>query len=281
MRLHLLAIGVFLALSGIVSSTSVAADTALKPGGRDAASEALSHLEKSGTKLTYIGNDGGLDAYLGESRTGKMQTFYIAPDGKHLIAGLMFRDDGVNITGVQIGKMRERIDRAAGVPGAMEFSSFLSRHDKTKLIGSLDKTAWFSLGDETRPVVYMVVDPQCPYCHRAWKALEPMIASKKFAVRIIVTSILPGSDEKAKSLLGRANPGEAWLRGEGSSNDVPVSASDDADRGAHALQLNREIVASLGITGTPFMTYVGSDGALYSVDGFPDDLEGFFSKLSR
>src|SRR3546814_2030494 len=50
--------------------------------------------------------------YLGESPTGRMQTFYVSPDGNHVVAGLMFRNGGVNVTGVQIGEIQSRFEQA-------------------------------------------------------------------------------------------------------------------------------------------------------------------------
>ncbi len=254
--------------------------------GRATAPEVLSALEKEGTKLTYLGNDGGLEGYLGENRYGKMQVFYVTPDGKHMIAGLLFRADGTNITGVQIGRMKMRAEhggpQASGTVSPN--SDFLSRLQKDGFVESAEKTAWFAIGDDKAPAVYIVVDPQCPYCHQAWTALKPRIADGSLSLRIIMTSILPESDEKAISILGQKSPGAAWLRGEGSSDVVPVSvvtSPDDRARGEHALKVNRDFANSINVNGTPFIAYVGDDGRLYSVDGLPQDMEGFFQRLPK
>ena len=52
---------------------------------------ALEYLIESGVSLTYLGDAGGIAGYLGESPTGKIQTFYITPDGNHVIAGVLFK----------------------------------------------------------------------------------------------------------------------------------------------------------------------------------------------
>lgn len=79
---------------------------------------AVAALQAKGVKLTFLGDEGGLRAYLGESANGRMQTFYIAPDGSHFVAGILFTPDGSNVTGVQIGEMRARFDAAARSLGA-------------------------------------------------------------------------------------------------------------------------------------------------------------------
>lgn len=73
----------------------------------------LSWMQAIGVKLTYLGDEGGLSGYLAEDATGKMQTIYVTPDREHVIAGLLLKRGGDNITGVQVGEMRERFARAA------------------------------------------------------------------------------------------------------------------------------------------------------------------------
>ena len=236
----------------------------------------LEALQKSGTKLTYLGNDGGVDAYLGENSVGKMQVFYITPDGKHMIAGLMFRADGVNVTGLQVARMEQRLHPNAASP-------YLSKMDQKAFLAEFNKAAWFTIGKDDLPMLYMVVDPQCPYCHKAWSEIKDRIAQGKFSARIVMTSILDGSDPKAASILGRKNPGAAWLRGEGSSEivDVQPAPADEMARGKAALTLNKAFSGKIKLTGTPFLAYVGKDGKFYSIDGLPDDLDGFLAHLTE
>jgi len=73
----------------------------------------LSWMQSIGVKLTYLGDEGGLSGYLAEDATGKMQTIYVTPDREHVIAGLLLKRGGQNITGVQVGEMRERFSKAA------------------------------------------------------------------------------------------------------------------------------------------------------------------------
>lgn len=65
-----------------------------------------------GVTFTSLGDEGGLRAYLGQTQTGETQTFYVSPDGEFMVAGILFRSDGVNVTGVQIGEMQRRFEEA-------------------------------------------------------------------------------------------------------------------------------------------------------------------------
>lgn len=80
--------------------------------GRSDTPAALRKMQDDGVKLTYLGDTGGLRGYLGEAQGGKMQVFYVTPDGNHLVAGIMFRANGTNVTGVQIADMQRRFDDA-------------------------------------------------------------------------------------------------------------------------------------------------------------------------
>ncbi|MBY3151254.1 thioredoxin fold domain-containing protein [Rhizobium laguerreae] len=77
----------------------------------------LAWLQQQGNKLTLIGEEAGLKGYLLESPTGKLQSVYVAPDGKHVILGLLYEQGGKNVTGVQLGEMRKRFDNAAKALG--------------------------------------------------------------------------------------------------------------------------------------------------------------------
>lgn len=272
MRSSLLPLSLAFLLSGMMPLPAVAGTDG---GLREPTPPQLEALQKSGTKLTYLGNDGGVDAYLGENSVGKMQVFYITPDGKHMIAGLMFRADGVNVTGLQIARMEQRLHPDATSP-------YLSKLDQNAFFAELKKAAWFTVGKDNLPMLYMVVDPQCPYCHKAWSEIKDRIAQGKFSARVVMTSILDGSDPKAASILGRKNPSAAWLRGEGSSEivDVQPAQPDQVARGNAALALNKAFASKIKLSGTPFLAYVGKDGKFYSIDGLPDDLDGFLAHLT-
>ena len=72
----------------------------------------LSYLKQHNVKLTFIGNEGGNDAYLGEAPGNKMQVFYLSADKTMVIPGVLFGFKGnemIDETGLQIHAMQERI----------------------------------------------------------------------------------------------------------------------------------------------------------------------------
>lgn len=241
----------------------------------------LRFMQAQGVKLTSLGTEGGLPAYLGESPNGLTQIFYVTPDGAHVVAGVLFDVQGSNITGVQIGEMQRRFEAAqkqlgkapfsAGAPQAQskppadepaapkssaastpdaktapsssgssslqlppdeaaapakgadakspkaaadqqeeasklaaakpeqqaavepaKFEPAVATASAEKYVSGLDRgaveralneAAWFRVGAEEAPAIYMVADPQCPFCHAAWGRLKDVVWAKKLQIR--------------------------------------------------------------------------------------------------
>jgi len=78
----------------------------------------IRYVISEGVKITSLGEVAGLRTYLGEAANGRFNAFYVAPDGEHLIAGLMFQSGGHNVTNDQIAAMLKRFgDAAKQMPG--------------------------------------------------------------------------------------------------------------------------------------------------------------------
>lgn len=155
-----------------------------------------------------------------------------------------------------------------------------------------DSAGYFDVGSESAPLLYMIADPHCPYCHKYWSKLKPWVESNKLRVRIILADILPGSGPDVHNLLGNPNVGQAWLRGEGSVEGYPITPTvipgsqpyQDADKAADYNQkfatkyLAAEAPPGNSSGGTPFFGYKGTDGRFYAAEG-PGDLEAFLSNI--
>jgi protein-disulfide isomerase len=338
----------------------------------------LSWLQTQGVKLTYLGDEGGLKAYLGESANGKQQVFYATPDGDHVVAGLLFKRDGMNVTGVQIGEMQQRFreaqqkydeamktshepseemkrqlrqgsevipstgaktaepaskaapekavdakpadkpaekalperrsEAAPSLPAALAQATtqpaapptqpvapavspikqmpvrYLSGLDKAEFERSVEDLAWFRVGEEKAPALYMVADPNCRFCHKAWDDLKPMVLSGKLQLRIIMVAGLPGSDAAARAILSSDLPGQEWIAGRGSVDGIqagpaPEPNSEKWNMTTRVLQGNADFIKRFSIQQTPFFGFVGRDGNLYSSTGVPSDLALFLSTL--
>lgn len=301
-------------------------------------------LDRRGSMYLYIGGDGGTPAYLvkvpasGGAQDqkahphGLVQAFYVTPDGNHAVAGIMMGEDGQDITGTHLKRMRQRFSQfiAAPFPGisdnktaqtvpephihqkslpavkaAMNNGSTgtvqvpssdqggstiegpapaLPAVSKSKFEAEVQYTASFTVGKSTAPTVWMVADPQCPRCHRAWKALKPMVLSGDIKLRVILVDAHQNSLRYNIALMTQPNPGLDWLKGWGSTGNLseipaaPAKTSPAYARAVGWLDDNTAFVNKVGITAAPFLAYTSKSGVFHAAQ-VPSSVKTFLSGL--
>ncbi len=96
----------------------------------------------------------------------------------------------------------------------------------------LQKTYWIEQGDAAAPQkLYVVLDPNCIFCHQLFNELQPLIDDHKVAVRwVLIGAIRPSSPDKAKAIMTAKDPLEALKYNEANFKEeieeggiVPVS----------------------------------------------------------
>lgn len=259
----------------------------------------------------------GVPGYAVEDKSGRDVIMYITPDGKSAIVGVMLSvGNGLtsgqpeNITALQLASLRARLVAAkkSGETSSLSPSlqkalerpveavtttvqsdpslakPFATTRKVSDFLSEMNKTKYMSIGYEGKPTVWLVADPQCPFCHKAWNKLSQLVMNGKISVNVIMVSTLAGSTPIARDIMSRPNPGEAWMSGAGSSDDGyrppehPASAEAIAKADSY-LSANMDFVKKEGLKITPWMGYVGKDGkTVYTHEG-ADQIESFISAL--
>lgn len=162
----------------------------------------LSWMQALGVKLTYLGDEGGLSGYLAEDATGKMQTVYVTPDREHVVAGLLLKRGGDNITGVQVGEMRERFAKAAEqyVPKDGTAQKIGSESSNAAPAAPAQKADKENGESEPDPVGNSSAPPSPPVEKSEIPAIAPVP---------VVTHIDQPSPEKMAEITGAKAPAEA------------------------------------------------------------------------
>ncbi len=174
-------------------------------------------------------------------------------DDQYIIAGNVLNAEGKSLTSELT---TEYITRATAKMAYREASS----------------TTWFVEGSDAAPhKTYIVIDPNCIFCHMIYQEIEPMIAAKQLQVRWIPVGFLkPDSMGKAVALLTAKDPVQALRQDEASFNTqteegglTPVA--DDAKNPAVAeayvkAGLNTQFFSKNGFQGTPTLLYMGANG---------------------
>ncbi|HEV2109999.1 MAG TPA: thiol:disulfide interchange protein DsbG [Gammaproteobacteria bacterium] len=144
----------------------------------------------------------------------------------------------------------------------------------------LQHSAWVAEGAaSTSRVIYVLVDPNCPYCHALWLKLQTRYArgvQVRFVMLDIISATSPG---KAAAVLEARDPARAWRRNETGWN----AAAGDVDGGAikpdpapppairDKLDKNERLMSQLPFAGIPEIFYRDRAGPVHMLAGVPDD----------
>ncbi|MHB1513544.1 MAG: thioredoxin fold domain-containing protein [Acidiferrobacter sp.] len=121
---------------------------------------------------------------------------------------------------------------------------------------------------------YVFFDPNCPYCHKLYETLQPLILSAGLAVRWVPVGILAlSSYGKAAALLEATDPALALARMEqgfrnGRGALRPARATP---RVARALLYNVRLFEASGAQGVPFLVFRTPAGDIRTIEGDPPD----------
>ena len=152
------------------------------PASAIAASPILSRLASHGAVLSALPSAHGLRTVF--ARNGnQFQVFYLAPDDRAAIGGVMWDADGHDITRDQVTPIQGTIPTIRWTPdkpGAPVPTDAKAAVDPFKLLGT---TSYGLAGRSGAPRLYMVIDPLCPFSTRALAMLQPAI--DKGAISIV------------------------------------------------------------------------------------------------
>jgi thiol:disulfide interchange protein DsbG len=233
---------------------------------------AIQALQNQGARIVgSLESISGLKAYAAIVG-GQPLPLYVTPDGRHVIAGMALDDAGKSAD-------EAALDRATRVPLAA---------DTWK---ELEGSHWISDGhaDASR-IVYVFTDPNCPYCSRFWADARPWVDSGKVQLRHIIIGILaPSSPAKAEALLSDKNPSSlfsayeaaraqalgktvASTRSNAKPDELLTIAETPSPLVGRWIEANDELMAKLGLNGTPGVVWRDTHGAIQRRAGVPDAL---------
>lgn len=119
-------------------------------------------------------------------------------------------------------------------------------------------------------IIYMFFDPNCPFCHLAWLALQPYRLQGLEVRWIPVAYIKPDSRNRAAALLSAAPEQQAVLLQKNMETfGQPLPELDKAPdaRTREQLQANMDLMQSMGINGTPGWVWQDAEGEMQTHTG--------------
>lgn len=217
------------------------------------------HLVSKGVKIVQsFTSASGLRAIVADSGAEK-RLFYITPDGKNLIAGMIFDAEGNNVTSADMNKAGVSDVGGPKVMGDTQLQALWDR---------VEKRRWVQDGKSGK-VVYVLFDPNCPYCHRLWTSLRAGVQAGKIQVRWLPVAILKDTSKGlGAAIYSAANPSEALAKLVNHQLQ-PISVNDQNNRD---IALNLLLLRDTGYTGVPSLMFKRGS-KIVSMMGAPDDRE--------
>ncbi|MCF7750000.1 thiol:disulfide interchange protein DsbG [Bacillus subtilis subsp. subtilis] len=196
---------------------------------------------------------GGLRGFAGVVGGQQPAAAYVTPDGKHVVVGSLFDENGEDV-------------------GAAPLEKLAAKPMSEKMWKKLDASTWVRDGRADAPrVVYTFSDANCPYCHRFWEAARPWVDGGKVQLRHIMVGVIrEDSPAKAAAILTASNPSAALLENEhrfdkGGIKPVAALSADIANK----LNDNQELMIEMGFQGTPGILFKDDKGMLQRRSGMP------------
>jgi len=147
-----------------------------------------------------------------------------------------------------------------------------------RLLADVDDTTWITEGTG-RKVLYVVIDPNCPYCHKLWERLRGPVERGELQVRWIIVGYLTStSPGKAAAILQAEDPVEALrineedfgFRDEDPGGGIePLPEAQIRDETRMILAANLALMQNNNLFGVPLAFFRAADGRGFMFEGAP------------
>lgn len=191
------------------------------------------------------------------SKEGQYSLVFTTPDGKTLLAGDLIDENGHNLTTAYEQK-------------------YVPKPDLTSLYQELAHRPYITEGVQKSPkaVLYVFFDPDCPYCHLTWKALQPY-EKEGLQVRWVPVAYLKASSPGRAAAIMEAKDKLAAFRENETGFDMRnyeggIKALDKPSPAvASELQANMQLLQKFGAYGTPAVIWKDKAGKVEMKGGMP------------
>jgi thiol:disulfide interchange protein DsbG len=166
----------------------------------------------------------------------------------------------------------------AGSPAVQAESLSASRIKADHLLEGIDQATWITEGKGKR-VIYIFFDPDCPYCHKLYESLSPLVDGHDLQLRWIPVAMLTSTSEgKAAAILQASNPLETFRKNEddfGLNDSGPgggiTPASAITDKTSLELISNLSLLQEQNLFTVPVVVFRAKDGQGFMFNGAPPD----------
>lgn len=245
----------------------------------------IENLVNEGAQIRYLGRDYGVDAWI-TIKNGREQYFYVLPDKKAFLMGVMFDETGKLVTVEQVSRLQEKGDDmldiladdfSSAVDEAGQEDSLEFKSPSEQLFYDIENSNWIPLGAAGAPIMYAFIDPQCPHCHAMLEDLKAdYIDDGRVQLRIIPIGFRQETRAQAAFLLAAPNPQERLFNYLGGDETALPARSEINQQG---VQRNLALMQSWKFDVTPMVFYRSKAGDVKIVRGRPQDIPALVGDL--
>jgi thiol:disulfide interchange protein DsbG len=140
------------------------------------------------------------------------------------------------------------------------------------LMQRLDRAHWIAAGPKSpKRVVYVFTDPNCPFCHDLWKAMNALHTPEVQVRYLLVAVISADSRGKDAAILESADPAAALEKNERNFDNGGIAPKPKWQAAtSEAISANEALMQALGIYGTPGLVYLDEHNEVKVFAGMPD-----------
>ncbi|PZO87812.1 MAG: thiol:disulfide interchange protein DsbG [Micavibrio aeruginosavorus] len=251
--------------------------------------ESLQALADRGAQMRYLGTQHGMDGWIAIYQ-GQEQYYYVTPDKKAFVTGLMFGNEGEPITVDQVRELQAQggplLDLLAegeapsATPPAAPESVSSALNTKTpaeRMFTDVQSANTLRLGKANAPVVYSFIDPQCPHCHKFINELKKDYLDKGLVqVRLIPVGFIEGSLPQAAFLLAAPDGEQRFYKHLAGDKDAIPAKSDISTQ---SIQKNMAVMQAWKFNVTPLTVYRSRTGEVKIIRGAVKDIPGMIADL--
>jgi thiol:disulfide interchange protein DsbG len=261
-RIILIAVTVNISLTGVAFAK---ANTDKKVSTAAATQLVNKVLNGQGTIQQNFPAVDGLIGFVVQSSQGNNGIIYADAKGQYMFVGSIINGQGQDLTQLYTNQY---INSKIAGPAYQDAGS----------------TGYFSDGSDDAPhKAYIIIDPNCIFCHVLYQQMQPLIANGQVQVRWIPVAFRdPSSPGKAAALLNAGSDAaadkllqqnEAGFNDESESGGLTPLAPNPNDANVTAaftkVTQNTAYFSKYGFQGTPTILYKQKDGKVMMVPGMP------------
>lgn len=151
-----------------------------------------------------------------------------------------------------------------------------------RLYADLSKAAGVEVGNDSAPVVMMVMSPNCSHCKASWRSLRDYVHAGKLRIRLIPVAATPEEEAFGAQLLHVADPLTVWDKfvGNALGGDKSQLAGTPDEVSRKAVKDNYVLADSWSIRDTPYFVYRGKNGKIKVLRGEPEKPAEFLGDVA-